>query len=273
MALLDKILWQIETMLGETITLELLSSKCAISPYHMCRVFLQGMGMSIMSYVRGRRLSIAARAIADCDESILNVAIDAGYASHEAFTRAFAKYFGVLPSTVRTARSISRLSLMEPMKMKKDMIVNIAKPDMRDRSDLRVVGLSAQCSFEDTSAIPGLWQSFNEREDDVIGAVDGAAYGVCCDADGSGQFRYVAGVEAVGKTEGMDYVNLPAGRYAVFTHTGHISDLPKTIYTIWNKSLRDLGLEPAKSPDFERYDHRFDPEAGRGTVEVWIPIS
>lgn len=271
--MLDKIIWQTETMLGETITLELLSKKCAVSPYHICRVFQQGMGMSIMSYVRGRRLSIAAQAIAERDEVILNVAIDAGYASHEAFTRAFASYFGVLPSTVRTARSVSHLSLMEPLKMKKDMIVDVAKPETRDREAFRVVGLSTQCSFEDTSSIPGLWQSFNAQEDEVIGAVEGAAYGVCFDADETGQFRYTAGFEAAEKTEGMDYVDLPAGRYAVFTHTGHVSDLPKTVYTIWNKSLPDLGLEPAKASDFERYDNRFDPETGRGTVEIWIPIS
>ena len=79
--------------------------------------------------------------------------------------------------------------------------------------------------------------------------------------------------EAAGKTEGMDYVDIPAGRYAVFTHSGHISDLPRTVYTIWNKSLPDLGLEPRKAPDFERYDKRFDPETGRGTLEIWIPIA
>lgn len=273
MALLDKIIWQTETALGEAITLTLLSDRCAVSPYHMCRVFQQGMGMSIMSYVRGRRLSIAARTIAECDDAILNIALDAGYASHEAFTRAFACYFGVLPSTIRTARSVSHLTLMEPEKMKMDMIVDVAKPDMRDLKAFRVVGLSTQCSFEDTSAIPSLWQSFNAKEDDVVGAVDGAAYGVCCDADETGRFRYLAGVEAPEKTKGMDDVDLPAGRYAVFTHTGHVSDLPKTTYTIWNKSLPDLGLEPTKAPDFERYDRRFDPQTGRGIVEIWIPVS
>ena len=273
MALLDKIIWQIETMLDETTSLKLLSDRCAVSPYHMCRVFQQGAGMSIMAYVRGRRLSAAAQKIADGEATIICIAVDAGYASHEAFTRAFAAYFGVLPSTVRAARSVSNLTLMEPLEMKKDMIVDVAKPDTRNREAFRVVGLSAQCSFEDTSAIPGLWQSFNTQEGDVTSAVSGAAYGVCCDANETGQFRYVAGIEAAGKTEGMDYVDIPAGRYAVFTHSGHISDLPKTVYTIWNKSLPDLGLEPQKTPDFERYDNRFDPKTGRGTVEIWIPIA
>lgn len=273
MALLDRIIWQIETQLSGTITLNQLSEKCAVSKYHMCRAFQQGAGMSIMTYVRSRRLSMAARIIADSDEAIISIAIDSGYASHESFTRAFAGFFGVLPSTVRAARSHSTLSLMEPMKMKKEMIVDVPKPDMRDREAFRVVGLSVNCSFEDTSGIPGIWQSFNARVDEVDDAKTGAAYGVCCDADETGRFLYLAGVEARGKTAGMDHFDVPAGRYAVFEHRGHVSDLPKTVYTIWNKSLPDLGFEPAKAPDFERYDNRFDPESGRGTVEIWIPVA
>ena len=80
-------------------------------------------------------------------------------------------------------------------------------------------------------------------------------------------------IEALPKTQGMDFVDIPASRYAVFTHSGHISDFPKTVYTIWNKYLPDAGLEPAGTPDFELYDRRFDPDTGRGDVEIWIPIS
>ncbi len=48
--------------------------------------------------------------------------------------------------------------------MKKDMIVTVEKPEFRDRDAFRVVGLSAKCSFEDTSAIPALWTDFNAQE-------------------------------------------------------------------------------------------------------------
>ena len=157
--------------------------------------------------------------------------------------------------------------------MKKDMIVDVAEPEIRKRAAFRVVGLSAKTNFEDASVIPGLWSEFNAQEDTVQNAIQGAAYGVCCDATKAGQFRYLAGVEATGLTDGMDHVDIPAGRYAVFTHSGHISDLPKSVYTIWNQCLPDLELTPEQRPDFERYDNRFDPKTGRGAVEIWIPIS
>lgn len=274
MALLDRIIWQIETNLAqEDITLEALADACAVSRFHMCRAFRQATGISIMSYVRGRRLSIAAQAIGNGDDTLLSIALTAGYRSHEAFTRAFSSYFGVLPNTVRKARSTKNLSLQEPVRMKKDMIVDVAKPEIRERGAFRVVGLSVKTSFEDTSAIPALWSDFNARENEVQNAVHRTAYGVCCDATEAGQFRYVAGIEATGLTDGMDHVDIPAGRYAVFTHKGHISDLPKSVYTIWNQSLPDLELTPEQRPDFERYDDRFDPETGRGAVEIWIPVS
>ena len=234
MAVLDKIIWQIEMNLAQPVSLKSLSEACAVSMYHMSRLFQHSTGISIMSYLRARRLSVAAQAIAAGDAGLLRIALDAGYASHEAFTRAFAGHFGVLPSAVRAARSVLNLSLMEPLEMKQDMIVDVAPPEMRDRTAFRVVGLGTICSFGNIGAIPGLWQAFNAEEARIHEAVPGAAYGVCCDADAAGRFRYVAGVEARARTDGMDFVDIPAGRYAVFTHQGHIADLPKTVYTIWN---------------------------------------
>ena len=160
--------------------------------------------------------------------------------------------------------------------MHRQSFPDVAAPEIKERDAFRVIGLSTQCTFEDVSAIPSLWQTVNDREDDVPSAVSGAAYGVCCDADEAGQFRYVAGLEttaAMGFPAGMDAVSIPANRYAVFTHSGYVLDLQKTFYTIWNKALHDAGLDPKQAPGFEFYDHRFDPLTGRGTVEIWLPIT
>lgn len=273
MPLLDKIAWQIEHLLDDDVSLGLLAEKCAISSFHMSRVFRMATGMSPMAYVRARRLSKAATMIAAENSNILTVALNTGYGSHEAFTRAFVSYFGTSPSTVKMARSTLSLSLMEPLKMNNSMIVDVAKHTVQSRDAFRVVGASAACTFEYTSAIPALWRSFNAHAAETENTRIKATYGVCCDADETGRFRYLAGVEATEKAAGADFVDIPATRYAVFNHTGHISDLPKTVYTIWNKALPDAGITPATSQDFERYDRRFDPETGHGTVEIWVPIT
>ena len=55
-----------------------------------------------MRYARARRLTEAARVLAKGAPDILNVALEADYGSHEAFTRAFRDHFGMTPEAVRT---------------------------------------------------------------------------------------------------------------------------------------------------------------------------
>ena len=275
MPVLQKALWHIETRLAEPLDLAALSHLCAVSPYHLSRTFRSGAGLSPMAYLRARRLSEAAKRLARGEGDILQIALEAQYGSHEAFTRAFAACFGVLPSTVRRDRSTATLKLQEPIEMDKTRLIDLPAPEMKDRKAFEVIGLGTDCTFETTGAIPPLWQALNTREDEIDASPGAAAYGLCLGADEEGRFRYVAGLEAVMGAEvprGMERATVPAGRYAVFLHRGHISDIGKTVYTIWNKALPDLGLEPRKAPDFELYDRRFDPESGRGEVEVWIPV-
>ncbi len=72
-----------------------------VSRFHMVRAFAAATGLSVMRYVRARRLSEAARALADGAPDILALALEADYGSHEAFTRAFRDHFGVTPEAVR----------------------------------------------------------------------------------------------------------------------------------------------------------------------------
>ena len=158
--------------------------------------------------------------------------------------------------------------------MEKSRLVDVAPPTLTDRHAFTVVGPAIRCTFNDPSEIPNLWRTFNDREAEVADTPS-AAYGVCFDGDDTG-FSYLAGMEpTAGRAvpDGMQSLTIPAQRYAVFTHSGHISDLPKTVYSIWNKALAEAGLSAAKAPDFELYDKRFNVETGRGEVEIWIPIA
>lgn len=275
MGVLEKAIWYLELNIGQPLTLAELAGRCAVSPWHLCRLFQATVGLAPMSYLRARRLTVAAEALAEGDREILAVALDAGYGSHEAFTRAFAGCFGVLPSTVRQSRTTRNLPLMEPWTMRKDMIVDLAAPEIRERAAFRVIGLSTRCTFETNAIIPRLWTDFNPRCDEVPAPVAGAAYGVCCEVEADGHFRYVAGLESTAThvPDDLDSVDIPASRYAVFQHVGHLSGFNRTVYTIWNKALPDAGLTPAKTPDFELYDQRFDARTGNGTVEIWIPLA
>ncbi|MEO0697820.1 MAG: AraC family transcriptional regulator [Pseudomonadota bacterium] len=275
MTLADKVIWHLEMSLGDPLTIDQLADLSGVSRFHMMRVFALTTGTSPLAYLRARRLSKAAISLARGNEDILTIALSASYGSHEAFTRAFASYFQTLPSTVRRIGNVDGLELMEPLQMKTDMLINLDAPIIQDVAQMKIIGPVIECTFEDTSQIPSLWESFN-RQVDPSDLPNARAFGVCFEADQQGKFRYMAGVEAYQNSavlEGAETADVPSGKYAIFTHRGHVADLPKATYTIWNKSLPDASLEPRSAPELEVYDARFDPTTGRGEIEIWVPVN
>src|SRR3979409_1350387 len=127
----QKALWFIESHLGGQLTLDEIAGVAGISRFHMVRAFAAATGLSVMRYVRARRLSEAARALANGAPDILTLALDADYGSHEAFTRAFRGHFGVTPEAVRAATCLHSLRLQEPIVMESTVIDNTHAPSFQ----------------------------------------------------------------------------------------------------------------------------------------------
>lgn len=85
----------------ETITLQQLSRRIGYSEYTLSRKFREISGMLFRDYLRCRRLAFALKDLRDTDRDILSIALDYGFSSHEAFTRAFRELYGVNPSDYR----------------------------------------------------------------------------------------------------------------------------------------------------------------------------
>src|SRR6201990_2117245 len=124
----QKALWFIESHLAGALTLDGVAAIAGVSRFHMVRAFAAATGLSVMRYVRARRLSEAARALAGGAPDILNLALEADYGSHEAFTRAFRDHFGVTPEAVRAARSLDALKLQEPIMMDSSALDHLEPP-------------------------------------------------------------------------------------------------------------------------------------------------
>ena len=271
----QKALWYIESHLASALTLDEVAAIAGVSRFHMVRAFAAATGLSVMRYVRARRLSEAARALAGGAPDILSVALDADYGSHEAFTRAFRERFGVTPETVRGSSQLENLQLQEPITMDSTIIDNLQPPRFETRKPLLVAGIGERYTWESGAAIPGQWQRFRHKVDEIPDRVGKVAYGVCCNGDDSGNFDYIAGVEVPdfsGLPREFSRVRIPEARYAVFSHKDHISTIRRTVNTIWNHWLPASGLKAADAPGFERYDENFDPLTGHGGLEIWVPV-
>jgi AraC-like DNA-binding protein len=86
---------------GEAMTLRFLSRKLGYSEFHTTRKFSEISGMSFRDYLRHRKLAFALLEVRDSERSILDIAFDYGFSSHEAFTRAFKATYGIAPSEYR----------------------------------------------------------------------------------------------------------------------------------------------------------------------------
>lgn len=141
-----------------------------------------------------------------------------------------------------------------------------------------IAGLSRKCSFkEGLEGAPAQWETFGTFIGKIPGQKNNVAYGVCFDIDNSKDIEYVTGVE-VSKVknlpEGFITKQLPSFDYAVFTHEGHVSGIPKTCDAIWKKWIPNSGYKKPENADFffERYGENFDPQKGSGDIEIWVPV-
>jgi len=105
----------IEERLHQPITLQGLARVGRYSPYHAARMFKELTGKSPFEYIRLRRLTAAAQALHAGAVRVVDVAFDFVFDSHEGFTRAFARQFGMTPSRFRADRPAVPLFL--PVRM------------------------------------------------------------------------------------------------------------------------------------------------------------
>lgn len=85
----------------EMITLRYLAQKLGYSEFYVSRKFKEISGMQLRDYLRYRKLAFALKEIRDTGAGILDIALNYGFSSHEAFTRAFKDTYGITPSEYR----------------------------------------------------------------------------------------------------------------------------------------------------------------------------
>jgi AraC family transcriptional regulator len=150
-------------------------------------------------------------------------------------------------------------------------------PSYKNGPELVIAGINRSYTPETRAGIHQQWQQFVPRAGSIPGLKGTTFYGVCWNTDKKPDcgFDYLTGVEVSSSSQlprELTSLKLPAGRYAVFAHTEHVTAIPKTIDTIWTKWMPECGLKIAKAPCFERYTHEFNLTTGMGGTDIWVPL-
>lgn len=88
----------IEARLCEDISQEEIAAACYVSLSSLQKLWKYCTHYSLKEYISKRRLTLAGRDLLEDSSSVLDIAMKYGYNSHEVFTRAFTKVWGVSPS-------------------------------------------------------------------------------------------------------------------------------------------------------------------------------
>lgn len=99
--IVDEIDRCIQNYNDEALTLRFLSRRLGYSEFYTTRKFKEISGMQFRDYLRNRKLAFALKEVRDSEKTLLDIAFDYGFSSHEAFTRAFKGMYGINPSQYR----------------------------------------------------------------------------------------------------------------------------------------------------------------------------
>jgi len=263
-----RVLVHIQEHLDEGLALEELARLACFSPFHFHRIFKGMVGESVKEHVRRLRLERAASRLKLGAQPVVGIALDAGYESHEAFTRSFRSVFGVSPSGFRSssrrpevAATPSGLHFADGRRVShfktiqsggKKMEVKIAR-----RAPLRVAFMRHVGPY---SAVGKTWDRFLPvlGKEGLLGG-DTQFIGLCHDdpeVTPPSRARYDACVsvdERFSPTGEIGVQMLAGGEYAVTTHFGPYDKLGRTYTRLLGQWLPRSGRQLRSCPCFEVY--------------------
>lgn len=245
----------IDRHLFEPLDLERLADASGYSVSEFSRRFTRLQGESVMAYVRGRRLeSAAARIVADPDARLLDLAIECGFDSQAAFTRAFGRAFGVSPGRLR-----GRWGDSPPPRRRRTRARPPALDERIERiPELALVGLRRRFTPATYVEMGAMWQRLVE----LRGSRRDETFGVFLGRESGGAFEFFASTRAwPGAGPPLGRLTVPAGQYLVFRH--HLNEGP----LLPQMTAAELAVRERSSPatwDFQHYPANF------GVVNRWI---
>jgi AraC family transcriptional regulator len=288
-ARLLRVLVHIQDRLGEELSLEDLARVASFSPFHFHRVFRALVGESVKQHVRRLRLERAAQRLKRTRQPVVDIALEAGYEAHEAFTRAFRAAFGCSPTAFRaashlpeefgTGASVHYAPGREPVFTPVSVEVSAMQVEIKSAAPLQIAFVRHVGPYDEVGPTWERLMDWVGRE--CLFGPQVRFLGVCWDdpdVTPPARLRYDACVtidEPVRvQPEGdIGVRSLPVGVFAVVLHEGPYNRLNETYAALIGGWLPAYGHEPGDPPSLEFYLNDPNSTAPEDLLtEVWMPI-
>lgn len=278
----------IERNIKENLTVENIADHVGYSLYHFCRVFAISQGVTIMEYVRSRKLSLGRVELLK-GKKIIDVALEYGFETPSGFSKSFKKNFGYTPT-----QYLSRMSGYENHRELVNVGGYIMNPIIVKKEAFKVAGYGIKTNIQGTNYtkdVASFWNNYDgenleSKMYDTLNPPKHGEVGLCVPVDEEGNVAYLLGVvvEDFSKvTDEMITVQVPEAEYAVFTtppvdttREENQNDFANIIKETWKyifeEWFKGSGYEYDNDKlDFEFYDERCHFRQDT-VMEIYIPV-
>ena len=279
----------IEKNIKEDITARIVANNAGYSLYHFCRLFQNCLGVTVMDYIRLRRLSLA-RAELGSGKRVIDIALDHGFKTHSGFTKSFKKEYGLSPKQLSS--NVSSFNQSINMHTANPLIeIALAK-----RPAFKIAGFGIETNIASVSYnkdVRAFWSEYTTEgwECELYKTLNPPKHGevgICIPSQNDGTVIYILGVvvdDFSKVTEKMMTFEIPAASYAVFTtppintsktNPNAKQDFSDSIRETWQYifkswfSSKDYELDTSKY-EFEFYDERCHFRTDT-VMDIYIPI-
>nr|WP_041703044.1 AraC family transcriptional regulator [Lachnoclostridium phytofermentans] len=278
----------IEEHIKENITMEEVASQIGYSLYHFSRVFSLCKGISVMEYIRNRRLSLAATQLFQ-GRKIIDIAFDYEFETPSGFANSFRNAFGYSPT-----QFMKRMAGYAETKTTVEIGGYIMNPAIVKRPEFMVAGYGIKTNITGdayTKDVASFWSNYDGENLEskmykILNPKKHGEVGLCVPLSEDGNAIYLLGVivEDFSKVEeDMLTVVVPEAVYAVFTTPPvdttkdmEQKEFAKIIASTWKyifeEWFKDSGYVYDESKlDFEYYDERCHHRQDT-VMDIYVPV-
>jgi AraC family transcriptional regulator len=274
----------IDAHLDEDLALEVLATQAAYSPFHFHRRFAALAGMGVHRYVQLLRFKRAAwRAAFRPEVSVTAMALDAGYESPEAFSRAFRQRLGVAPSAFREQPDWARWAhAWQDL----DEVRRFAMPVSYHHEDVRIVDFpeTRVACLSHVGPPERIGETIRRfiawRKENRLPPAKAATWNIAYDDPEEtppADYRMdlcCTCADVAPNEQGVVAASIGAGRCAVLRHTGSDAHLIDSVRFLYGEWLSARGEVPRDAPlFFQRIAFFPDVPEHEAITDIYLPLA
>lgn len=276
---IEKVCNHIYRHLDDSLDVEQLSEVAHFSKFHFHRLFLNAMGINVFQFVQLLRLKRASyQLVFHQEKRITDIAFEAGYDSHESFSRAFKKRFGQSPKAFRQnpiwadwhehyqfkptrGQTKMEAEIIHFPEMKIAVMEHRGHPDKLNDSVSQFIAWRKETGLSPVTHS----RSFGLAYDDPnVVQPENFRFDLCGEVQG----------EIPANSYGIINKTIPGGRCVKIRHYGSHDDMDETVYYLYRNWLAENNETPRDFPCFFEYINFFPEVAEHELItDVYLPLA